>query len=99
MAQLVGALVKIVHGEMLVKVNGVEDGDELYSYQHLVDVISFRFGARGSVASELLQEGLVGFRCRSFQIHLVHLVAVCLVGERGTKQNSHFVCPADFDFR
>ena len=41
--------------------NGVEDGNELYSYQHLVVVIHFRFGARGSVASEPLQEGVVGF--------------------------------------
>ena len=87
MSQLVGALVRIVHGEMLVKVNGVEHGDKLYSYQHLVEVIRFRFGSRGSVASEPLQEGLVSFRCRAFQIHLVHLVAFCLVGERGTKQN------------
>ena len=43
MAQLVWALVGIVHGKVLVKVNGVEDGDELYSYQHLVAMIRFWF--------------------------------------------------------
>lgn len=59
--QLVGALVRVVHGKMLVKVNGIEDGNELYSYQHFVVVIHFRFGARDSVASEPLQEGVVGF--------------------------------------
>ena len=68
---------------------------ELYSYQHLAAVMHFQFGARGSVACEPLQEGLVGFCCRAFQIHLVGLVAVCLARERGTRQNSHFVCPAD----
>lgn len=59
--QLVGALVRVVHGKMLVKVNGIEDGNELYSYHHLVVVIHFRFGARDLVASEPLQEGVVGF--------------------------------------
>ena len=45
MAQLARALVGIVHGKVLVKVNGVEDGDELfYSYQHLVTIIRFLFG-------------------------------------------------------
>ena len=49
MAQLVRALVGIVHGKVLVKVNGVEDGDELYSYQHLVAIIRFLFGPIGSI--------------------------------------------------
>ena len=49
MAQLVRALVGIVHGKVLVKVNGVEDGDELYSCQHLVAIICFWFGPIRSI--------------------------------------------------
>ena len=37
------------------------------------------------------------FRCRVLQVHLVDLVAVCLAGERRAEQESHLVCPADFD--
>lgn len=85
MAQLVRALVGILHGKVLVKVNGVEDGDEPYSYHHLVAVIYFRFGPSGSMASEAFQEALVGFHGRAFQIHLGHLFPVCLVQERGTE--------------
>lgn len=88
--QLVGALVRVVHGKMLVKVNGIEDENELYSYQHLVVVIHFRFRARDSVASEPLREGVVGFS------YIWYTLLLSVWSGKGGQNKTVIFCPADF---
>ena len=61
MTQLAGQSMGIVHRKVLVEVKGIEDGNKLYSYQHLVDIVGFGFVSSCPVASEPLEEGLVLF--------------------------------------
>ena len=97
MTQLIGSTMGMMHVKVLVEVDWIKHGYELYSYQHLVLIVGFGFDPGRAMTTQPLEKRLVFLRRRAFQVHVVHPIVVCLAGEGRTEQKSHLVCPADFD--
>lgn len=99
MVEILNVAMWMIHGEMLIKEDGVKHGDIFNTHQYTIVGIWLWFGRGRLMASEPLEKGLVIFRAWTLEVHVVHLVRCRLIRKWRLKQNGHLVCPADFDVR